>query len=907
MSSRAGRERFRRDHMPPAPSSSSRFDEKPRGSSNHSNPPSRHLWVGNISHHVSQSTLADHFLRFGVLENVAFQPGRSYAFINFKREEDAIAAMNALQGLNLAGLPLRVEFAKADKSSAPSRNDNYLQRRDELRSTNRSSPFSQRESRMRHASPDAFLADDSRGSSNNAEPLSEVLWIGFPSQLKVDETILRKAFSPFGEIEKISVFPGRSYAFVRFRSLTSACRAKETLQGKLFGNPRVHICFAKSETGSSNSGRRSSGYNAPPSPHFTNGRAGSSDNHRPDRDFGNYPSDHAIRRRHFVPDVEYGEPDVMSLGMKEPLWRGGDAPYELKRFNELGSELGVPDGLQGYHNNPVMTHEFSPQKFPKRSPLLEEPWDSPEHAHVYHEAKRLKTGPFPPEKELPEYPFSETEQGRQLLPRMFSEVPPPNEPAPVGYRQILDHPPNLPQSFVDRRENWKAPPDTLHPSAGSSSNPVEWKRLTPDLHQPPINVEWKWEGIIAKGGTAVCRARCFPVGRVLDIMLPEFLDCTARTGLDMLAKHYYQAAGTWVVFFVPQSDADIGYYNEFMNYLGEKQRAAVAKIDDKNTLFLVPPSDFSEKVLKVPGKLSISGVVLRLEPPSSNLGSASVIHERKDANIMPSLNDALYMKSGSSSGSFPSIKSYPSKPGFSNPPLAISASAQGTTSSFLGYDHTSESMPESMEKRQEYPSSHQSVSGLGRNWSPHQLRSPVPRIRTLALQTSQDAVGPGQGPNMGSYNGGFTGSLPVSNKLPLEETKPSASLSTPLGGLQPEQLAQLATSLLGQQMQSGSTSVVSGRDDLRSSSMNHPENLPRAPQRYTSDVPPEPPASQFVQLQQPPQAVNMQAVPQTQVNQQLTGSGNTQDDGEADPQKRLQATLQLAAALLQQIQQGKGT
>jgi len=47
------------------------------------------------------------------LEKVAFQPGRSYAFINFEVDEDAIDAMRSLQGFPLAGNPLRIEFAKA--------------------------------------------------------------------------------------------------------------------------------------------------------------------------------------------------------------------------------------------------------------------------------------------------------------------------------------------------------------------------------------------------------------------------------------------------------------------------------------------------------------------------------------------------------------------------------------------------------------------------------------------------------------------------------------------------------------------------------------------------------------------------------------------------------------------------
>lgn len=99
-----GRDRFRREH-PPRP------EEK--GHHGRSNPPSRHLWVGNISHSIDESTLARQFLRFGELESVAFQPGRSYAFVNFRNEDDAFAAIRELQGFSVAGNPLRIEFAKA--------------------------------------------------------------------------------------------------------------------------------------------------------------------------------------------------------------------------------------------------------------------------------------------------------------------------------------------------------------------------------------------------------------------------------------------------------------------------------------------------------------------------------------------------------------------------------------------------------------------------------------------------------------------------------------------------------------------------------------------------------------------------------------------------------------------------
>lgn len=76
-------------------------------------PPSRHLWVGNLSHTLTERALSNHFRQFGELESVAFQPGRSYAFINFIDDMAAFAAIEALQGFILAGNPLRIEFTKA--------------------------------------------------------------------------------------------------------------------------------------------------------------------------------------------------------------------------------------------------------------------------------------------------------------------------------------------------------------------------------------------------------------------------------------------------------------------------------------------------------------------------------------------------------------------------------------------------------------------------------------------------------------------------------------------------------------------------------------------------------------------------------------------------------------------------
>lgn len=914
-----------------ASSSSSRFGESNK-SARAKNPPSRHLWVGNLSHHIDQSTIVDHFIRFGELENVACHPGRSYAFVNFMREEDARAALHSLQGFSLAGMPLRIEFAKSDKSSAPSRDELYLQYRDELQPPrSRSSAYSPRESRKRHASPDEYLPDSSRTNERGSDHPSEILWIGFPSFMKVDDTILRKAFSPFGDIEKITAFPGRTYAFVQFRNLASACRAKETLQGKLFGNPRVHISFARKDHDSSTGGRRIMGHNGPPSPHFKSTiQAGSSDNLWPDRNVGDF-EDPSIRAPHFPNMEEYRDPERMSFSRKESLCTHSGGLYEERRFHEPGPDVGLPQGMQGYLRSPFRdesshTHEFSPREFRRRSPLPEDPWDLPEDTYSYRGAKKLKIGSFSHENELPEYPLHNVEQDKHVFPGVVPELPLADESRPpLPYNRQPENPLNFNRSLEDRHDNWRSSHDNLQsPPNTLSSMPVEWKRTTSEFHQPGRK-EWKWEGTIAKGGTPVCRARCFPVGKVMDIILPEFLDCTARTGLDMLAKHYYQAACSWVVFFVAASDADMGYYNEFMHYLGDKQRAAVAKLDDRNTLFLVPPSDFSQNVLKVAGKLSISGVVLSLEPASPNLVSHPSENENDKGLIYP--HDASYRKFELPSGPSPMPASFSSmeKSGVNSSNLQGN-SITSAPSQFPAYGHGSGSIPYRMENRPDFQHSH-----------------PVSRDSVLhPLPVSEgysNSICERGGPDFSrvNYDGGT--SYSSGSKTSLHEYKLPSSVPMSLSGLQQEQHADVASSLRGPlQTQNTNYSSSSATGVYRSTGLNghQPESLSRVPPRYnapqTNQVSSDMSPSLLSQLQQQPllQAANVRAfsnaVPVgtqasqenvrafphaapvgTQVSQEIVNVSNTQDDGEADPQKRLQATLQLAAALLQQIQQGKGT
>lgn len=402
---------------------------------------------------------------------------------------------------------------------------------------------------------------------------------------------------------------------------------------------------------------------------------------------------------------------------------------------------------------------------------------------------------------------------------------------------------------------------------------------------------------------------------------PEFLDCTARTGLDMLSKHYYQAANAWVVFFAPESDADIGFYNEFMNYLGEKQRAAVAKLDEKTTLFLVPPSDFSEKVLKVPGKLSISGVILRLEHPGSNSGSLHHQNEKKSTSLLPNNSDTLFTK--------PLLQDL-GKSGVPNLSFSGHVVTSASPGSFSGSAHSVGGISDPYnENRHDYQLHHESPLG-DKFCSP--LLSATSGSRNVTSQASNSAVAPvvqehhsvlpnkRQETSSSYYKGGISGiSLSGNGKSSLEGTQTSASSPTPLA----DQLAHLASSLLGQQRLTGRSSRVSVGDEFRHiNTINDSDNSLRTSQKY---VPPnnwvssEVPTSQFRQVQQLQQPQNRASkVPgmahMAQRELQTGAQGNeplqnnaAQEEADTDPQKRLQATLQLAAALLQQIQQGKGS
>ncbi|GLJ07609.1 hypothetical protein SUGI_0070720 [Cryptomeria japonica] len=967
---------------------------------------SRNLWVGNVSQHVTETVLAEQFSRFGEVESITVYTSRNYAFINFRKEEDAVIAKRSLQGLVLGGLALRIEFAKGDSHPSSIQHADDLTRfRDERRFSDMAGLSGTRDSRVLGPNSEASFSEKHKGDKD-AEP-SEVLWIGFPAYMKVDEISLRRVFSPFGEIEHVTTFPGRTYAFVQFRSVVAACRAKEALQGKLFNNPRVNICFSKSEVGPVEHGRNSTNGSLPFSHKaISNSGVGSKavENVREERHQGMTSGGLCLPSASFGPNTDR----MLSSSNANLISRANSvramsavskigSGYDEIRATRIGSEMGVAKEVPDLPMNSPRVERSSfwrsnaLDKSRGGGPYYEDMWDSSSDDVSSRDAKRARFAPVS-RSDSSDLPFSE--QGRDMQqfcsPRTGAMNPgsesykfsrfsvgsdndigashssnnliSENTRHPNRSSQQLDGPWNVPNNFESGIVS------TITPSLDSG----KWDGSVSETHHGPLNEEWKWQGTIAKGGTPVCRARCFPVGKVLDVTLPEFLNCTARTGLDMLATHFNKAGSVGVVFFVPESDPDIVPYNEFMHYLGEKQRAAVTKLGEGTTLFLVPPSQFSEQVLKVPGKVSISGVILKFDQPNSGHGlpphpSSELVnaqphpflHRPSVTNGIPMHEDSIHSKSPSPlppqqyaghgnanfysehyqapNTSFSSVQSLPPSAGA---PVVYQAHRSGTSpssSSFEGNMNATvvnDNMHHNISPQSQLPAS---------PWSAlNQDRSHVPNSRAGTFASDSSSFIMASQPEFSSTQQGLTvqqqpsftlapnsvqQSVGVANNpiiagssdqnQHLRHPMPLAPANIPL---QSGHLAQLAN-LLGQQTQSVQLSVTQPLLEIQ---QKPPPPTPQAAPNFSSvpqanfhiqpNVPLPLSSSQFSYGQQAQQQTSQQGMllrtgnlSDVRTAESLVPDNQKQNDGreetEADPQKRLQATLQLAAALLQQIQQ----
>ena len=303
--------------------------------------------------------------------------------------------------------------------------------------------------------------------------------------------------------------------------------------------------------------------------------------------------------------------------------------------------------------------------------------------------------------------------------------------------------------------------------------------------------------------------------------------------------------------FFSYSDADIASYNELMNYLGKKQKAAVAKIDENTTLFLVPPSEFSDEVLKVPGKLGISGVILRSENLGPSIQSLHNPIERNDTSYGSS-SVAPFSDQGNLG-----VQNVPFLAKFPTPQPA----------SFEGPDHIARTTPPTINDNRHM---YQHNPSQGSKWLAGNLETHNAGAGNRATQPFSapfDSISREYNsatvPCYADYPPGFSGTAFAGSTNPSHETPPSSSAT-----LRPDELAQLAASLLGQLRQ---PEVPSESQDSSPSSHTNQSEV------------------SSITVQQ-----------EVQPFQQNSG---THEDGDSNYQKRLQATLKLAGDLLHQLRQ----
>lgn len=404
----------------------------------------------------------------------------------------------------------------------------------------------------------------------------------------------------------------------------------------------------------------------------------------------------------------------------------------------------------------------------------------------------------------------------------------------------------------------------------------------------------------------------------------------------MLAKHHTEAIGFEIVFFLPDSEEDFASYTEFLRYLGSKNRAGVAKLDDGTTLFLVPPSDFLTDVLEVSGPERLYGVVLKLPPPAVPVAS---YRQESQSNPLPYMDQARDSPANASRSLYPPRENYnrgapeqltaPSKPSVSEPlripnnaapqaGVSLTPELLATLASFL----PATSQPAA-------PESHQPMSGTST------VVSTVPQSNGLyngeapsqAWKRDPQTVHDASNQSFQQYGNQYTpaGQLPPPPpRYPPVSNNPNYSSGMVHGNMQFQGQSVNMPQLSPLPNMSHNNYAVYSQ-----SSSHHPVSQPMTQQyQPEASVPnqnygPIPSyqqsnyhgvttnqghnlnPSQFHAAMQPPtDKANLE--PQSQAPQLqpvLSGAGQGTTDGEVDKNQRYQSTLQFAANLLHQIQQ----
>ncbi|KAI3797972.1 hypothetical protein L1987_33237 [Smallanthus sonchifolius] len=593
------------------------------------------LWVGNLAANVTDSDLRSLFEKHGAVDSVTCYPSRSYAFVNMKRPEDAKRAKESLQGVVLCGGSLKIDFAKP------------------------------------------------------ARPC-KTLWVSGIS-MSTSKEDLEKEFSKFGKIEDFKFLRDKNTAYIDYARLEDASKALKMMHGKYKSGSVLRVDYLRSHS------KRDQG------PDFRDVKEGQYFRSMAPLDSPWLPSDPSFngskRQQYNLPleghkgneeqpsnvlvvsyppvvhvDEQMLHNAMILFGEIDNITTFPSRNYSLVEFRSIEEAQLAKDGLRGrLFNDPRISIMFLNNEHAPNNVMSGFHHSGPKPHGMFNE--------FPPpgpqmdayghQVLMPIRPFGPPDGFDPLLQGPDFNLPPGTNPInPMGV-------PNW------RRSSPTSGPTRTSPGAwdvfDASQLHREPKRLRTDGNLPLREMTdegllgpdpayggvprfptrgtemgrpssgYIWRGVIAKGGTPVCHARCVPIREWIGYDIPEVVNCSARTGLDMLAKHYTDAVGFDIVFFLPDSEEDFASYTEFVRYLGDRNRAGVAKFDDGTTLFLVPPSEFLSNVLNVSGPERLYGVVLKFPQHASASSSAGPLSTQPlfiDKQQVPSQNEYNIVPSG---------------------------------------------------------------------------------------------------------------------------------------------------------------------------------------------------------------------------------------------------------------------
>ncbi|KAH9301985.1 hypothetical protein KI387_013568 [Taxus chinensis] len=480
--------------------------------------PSKHLWVGGISQTVTKEQLEAEFLKFGRIEDFKLLRDRNSALVDYTNLEDAVSAIKFLNGRQLGGDPLRVDYLRSQPVKRESvANPHWDGRTNDQRTFMGATDLGRRNFDMmiyppeppQSILPKAQTAHGHDGGRKQGGP-SKILWIGFPPSIKIDEQRLHNALILFGEIERIKSFPSRYYAFVEFRSVDEARHAKDGLQGRLFNDPRIQILYSNSEFVPVDNTKDSATIMTP-----LRGMLPPDVLYRSSSCFGSIerlgPVDSPIHPNN-VPGINmlacpvgpWGFPEQHTPESRIPL----SIPEPFHNFSD--SNINSPRSSGGW-SKPLSLIATGLR------PLAPPPgtWDGCDANASQREAKRPRVneaypvagptrkldndvaGPQPgyygaqPERTITNY--MNTRNNNDIM--AFRE----NRGSHVnGNNQVLAGPGHM------------QPPSVLARVANSGGN-VE--------NYGAVDEDWSWQGTIAKGGTPVCHVQCISIGRGIDSKL----------------------------------------------------------------------------------------------------------------------------------------------------------------------------------------------------------------------------------------------------------------------------------------------------------------------------------------------------------------------------------------------------